>query len=94
MSTGLTPRQRTLSLAAAIATAYGVGLSFGIGFPLTSLTFEAWHEPAWVIGLGGAVPAMAVLVVLPVLARLVTRIGPVAAIISGCAVGAAGFLGL
>jgi MFS family permease len=94
MSTGLTPRQRALSLAAAIATAYGVGLSFGIGFPLTSLTFEAWHEPAWVIGLGGAAPAMAVLFVLPVLARLVTHIGPVAAIISGCAVGAAGFLGL
>jgi hypothetical protein len=76
----LTPRQRLLSLAAVTATAFGVGLSFGIGFPLTALTFEAWGEPKWMIGLAGAAPAIAVLFVLPMLPRLVMRLGPVTAI--------------
>lgn len=90
----LTPRQRILSLAAVTATAFGVGLSFGIGFPLTALTFEAWGEPKWMIGLAGAAPAIAVLFVLPMLPRLVMRLGPVTAIAFGCLVGAAGFLAL
>jgi MFS family permease len=89
-----TPRQRALSLAAVIATSFGVGLSFGIGFPLTALTFEAWHQPKWIIGLAGASPAIAVLIALPVLPRLVARIGPVAAIVGGCIAGAFGFLAL
>jgi MFS family permease len=89
-----TPRQRVLSLAAVIATAFGVGLSFGIGFPLTALTFEAWHQPKWIIGLGGAAPAIAVLIALPVLPRIVAKLGPVAAITIGCLLGATGFLAL
>ena len=89
-----TPRQRALSLAAVIATSFGVGLSFGIGFPLTALTFEAWHQPKWMIGLAGASPAIAVLIALPVLPQLVARIGPVAAIAGGCIAGAFGFLAL
>jgi MFS family permease len=91
---GFTPRQRMLSLAAVIATALGVGLSFGIGFPLTALTFEAWHQPKWMIGLAGAAPAIAVLAALPMLPRVVTRLGPVAAISIGCFAGAIGFLAL
>jgi MFS family permease len=91
---GLTRRQRILSLAAVTATAFGVGLSFGIGFPLTALTFEAWGQPKWMIGLAGAVPAIAVLLVLPMLPRLVMRLGPVTAIAFGCLVGAAGFMAL
>ncbi len=89
-----TPRQRALSLAAVIATSFGVGLSFGIGYPLTALTFEAWHQPDWVIGLAGASPAIAVLIALPVLPSLVARLGTVVAIAYGCLAGAFGFLAL
>ena len=91
---GLTAAQRLLSLAAVTATAFGVGLSFGIGFPLTALSFEAWAQPKWMIGLAGAVPAIAVLLALPILPRVVMRLGPVTAIAFGCLVGAAGFAAL
>jgi MFS family permease len=90
----LTPMQRILSLAAVIAAAFGVGVSFGIGFPLTALTLENWQQPKWVIGLGGAVPAIAVLLVLPYLPKLAGRVGPVAAIASGCLLAGVGFLAL
>ena len=51
-----TDRERVLSLAAVISTSFGVGISFGIGFPLTALTFEDWHQAKWMIGLAGAGP--------------------------------------
>jgi MFS family permease len=89
-----TPRQRALSLTAIISTSFGVGLSLGIGFPLTALTFEAWHQPKWMIGLAGAVPAIALLIALPIMPRFVTRLGSVAAIVGGCIAGALGFLAL
>ena len=89
-----TPRQRGLSLAAVIAASFGVGLSFGVGFPLTALTFEAWHQPKWMIGLAGASPAIAVLVALPIMPSLVARLGAVTAIAGGCLAGAVGFLAL
>jgi MFS family permease len=87
-------RERRLSLAAVIATSFGVGLSFGIGYPLTALTFAAWHQPDWMIGLAGASPAIAVLIALPVLPNLVARLGTVVAIAGGCLAGAFGFLAL
>jgi MFS family permease len=90
----LTPRQRVLSLLAVISTSFGVGISFGCGFPLTALTFELWHQPKWVIGLAGAAPAIAVLLALPLLPRLLARLGPVAAITGGCFIGGLGFLAL
>jgi MFS family permease len=92
--TELTPRQKTLSLAAVIAAAFGIGLSFGVGLPLTSLTFESWSQPNWVIGLAGATPSFAILLVLPLVPRLVALIGAVASILLGCLIGAAGFLAL
>jgi MFS family permease len=46
------------------------------------------------IGLAGSVPAIAVLLVLPILPRVVTKLGPVTAIAFGCLVGAAGFMAL
>ena len=92
--TTLTPRERSLSLAAVIAAAFGVGMSFGVGLPLTSLTLEAWGEPKWVIGLAGAVPALAILILLPLLPPVVARAGAVKAILTGCVIGAAGFLAL
>ena len=90
----LTERQKTLSLAAVIAAAFGIGLSFGVGLPLTSLTFEAWSQPKWVIGLAGALPSLAILLVLPLVPRLVARLGAVASILLGCLIGAAGFVAL
>ncbi|CCB64519.1 MULTISPECIES: MFS transporter [unclassified Hyphomicrobium] len=87
-------RERILSLAAIISTSFGVGISFGVGFPLTALTFELWGQPNWLIGLAGAVPGLAILLVLPIAPRLITKIGPVNAIASGCIIGALGFLAL
>ena len=87
-------RERVLSLAAIISTSFGVGISFGVGFPLTALTFELWGQPSWMIGLAGAVPGLALLVTLPIAPRLITMIGPVNAIASGCIIGALGFLAL
>jgi MFS family permease len=92
--TELTSRQKTLSLAAVIAAAFGIGLSFGVGLPLTSLTFEAWSQPKWVIGLAGATPSFGILLVLPLVPRLVALLGAVASILLGCLIGAAGFLAL
>lgn len=88
----LTSSQRALSLAAVIAASFAVGISFGIGYPLTALTLENWGEPKWVIGLAGATPALAVLMALPFLARFVGRIGAVAAISWGCALSGLAFL--
>lgn len=89
-----TDRERVLSLAAVISTSFGVGISFGIGFPLTALTFEDWHQAKWMIGLAGAAPAIAVFIALPLLSRLITRVGAVMAIASGCVIGSIGFLAL
>ena len=89
-----TPRERALSLAAVIVAAFSVGVSFGIGFPLTSLTLEAWGEPKWVLGLAGATPAIAILLILPFLPAVVGRVGAVPAIVSGCVLAGLGFLGL
>ncbi|MGL4397742.1 MAG: MFS transporter [Hyphomicrobium sp.] len=87
-----TPRERMFSLAAVVACAFGIGLSFGVGFPLTSLTLEAWQAEKWVIGLSGAAPALAVLIVLPFAPRILSRLSFVAAISVGCLIGAAGFI--
>lgn len=85
-------RWRVLSLTAVIMTSYGVGLSFGISFPLTALTLEVWQEPKWMIGLASAAPALGVLSALPLVPRVVARLGPVGAIVCGCSVGAMGFV--
>ncbi|HMN36501.1 MAG TPA: MFS transporter [Hyphomicrobium sp.] len=90
----ISERRRMASLAAVIAAAFGVGLAFGIGFPLTALTLETWATPKWLIGIAGAAPAMGVLATLPFLPRLVARWGAVRAITLGCLAGAAGFLAL
>lgn len=86
--------RRVLSLAAVTMAAFGVGLSFGIAFPLTSLTLESWQTSKFLIGLAGAAPSVSVLLVLPLVPRIVRRLGIVSAIVVGCAFGALGFLGL
>lgn len=90
----LTRQQQHLSLIAIIASAFCVGMSLGVGFPLTSLTLAAWGEPDWLIGLAGGLPAIAVLAVLPVLTSVATRLGAVEAIVAGCGVSAVGFIAL
>ena len=85
-------RLRVLSLAAVIATSYGVGLSFGIGFPITTLTFEGWRQPEWMLGIASAAPALGVLAALGLVPHLIRRLGLVNAIAGGCALAACGFL--
>ncbi len=92
--TTLTETERFWSLTAVISAAFGVGLSFGIGMPLTSLTFEAWQQPKWMIGLAGAMPAFAILMFLPIAPRLVARAGAVPAILAGCVIGTTCFAAL
>ncbi|MEZ5899748.1 MAG: MFS transporter [Hyphomicrobiaceae bacterium] len=87
-------RRRIASLAAVITAAFGVGMAFGVGFPLTALTLESWATQKWLIGIAGAAPAMGVLATLPFLPGLVARWGAVRAISVGCLVGAAGFIAL
>lgn len=88
---GLTPRQRVMSLTAVIAAAFGIGLTFGIGAPLTALTLEGWGEPNWLIGVAGAVPALAVLLILPFVPAVAARWGAVRTIVAGCLFNAVGF---
>lgn len=87
-------RRRIASLSAVIMASFGVGMAFGVGFPLTGLTLESWNTPKWLIGLAGAAPALGVLTTLPFLPRLVTYLGAVRAIALGCTIGSLGFLAL
>ncbi|MFN0219718.1 MAG: MFS transporter [Hyphomicrobium sp.] len=90
----LTPAERLASLSAVIAASFGVGVSFGVGYPLTALTLENWGEEKWVIGLAGAAPAIATILVLPFAPRFLSRLGPVAAITIGGLLASLGFLAL
>jgi MFS family permease len=92
--TGLARGDIYRSLAAVTSSAFGVGISFGIGYPLVSLVFEEWAQPRWVIGLGGAVPSVAILILLPFMPRVLARLGTVPAMILGCLISAIGFAGL
>lgn len=75
---------RRKSLIAVILSCFGVGIAFGLGYPLTAMTLEARGEPSWIIGLAGAAPSLAILALLPVLPHAVARIRPATAIIFGC----------
>lgn len=88
----MTPRERALSLAAIIASTVGVGVSYGIGYPISALSFEQWGAPTWQTGLVGSAPALAVLLCLPFFPALVARLGMVPAMSLGCLIVAAGFL--
>ena len=87
----MTARQRAWSLAAVIVSTVGLGLSYGVGYPLTALKFEAWGAPGWLIGLAGGMPALAVFVLLPILPRIIGRIGAVQSMVIGCTLTGLGF---
>jgi MFS family permease len=80
------------SLAAVTTSACGVGISFGVGYPIVSLVFEEWAQPRWVIGLAGAVPSIAVLLLLPFMPKVLARLGTVQAMVLGCLISSFGFL--
>ncbi len=88
----LTPRGRRLSLAAVITSSFSIGVAFGIGYPLTTITLEQWGESKWVIGLAGAAPAIGILLAMPVLPLVVSRAGTVVAMIAGAVIAGACFL--
>lgn len=88
----LTPRQRAFSLAAVITSTIGVGISYGIGYPITALTFEQWGAPTWLNGLAGSAPALAILLCLPLFPKLVGRLGTIPSMALGCVLVGSGFL--
>ncbi|MGE0310964.1 MAG: MFS transporter [Lautropia sp.] len=92
MDSSAQPGGRALSLAAVMVSTVGVGVSYGIGYPITALGFERWGAPDWLTGLAGSAPALGVLLCLPFFPALVARIGMVAAMALGCAIVAGGFV--
>jgi MFS family permease len=80
----ISAENRRKSLIAVVLSCFGVGIAFGLGYPLTAMALEARGEPSWIIGLAGAAPSLAILVLLPILPHAVARIQPAAAIILGC----------
>ena len=86
-----TPRRRTLGIAVVIGATFFLGLAHGIGYPLTSVTFERWGAPAWMTGLAAGMPALAALVLLPFAPKIASRLGFVPAMTGGCMLGLIGF---
>ncbi|MGP1396893.1 MAG: MFS transporter [Inquilinaceae bacterium] len=91
-ASSLTPHKRNLSIAAVIASTVGVGISYGIGYPITALTLEQWGAPSWLNGLIGSAPALAILVCLPFFPKLVGWLGTIPAMALGCCLVGIGFL--
>jgi MFS family permease len=85
---------RRKSLTAVILSSFGVGIAFGLGYPLTAMALEARGEPAWIIGLAGAAPSVAILLLLPVLPYAVARMRPATAMALGCALCAIAYASL
>jgi MFS family permease len=79
----LTPSTRAWGLAAVLASTAGLGLAYGIGYTVTTLRFTEWGAAGWLVGLAGAVPALAVVVCVPFAPRLAARVGTVPAMVAG-----------
>lgn len=92
VATALSRADLYRSLAAVTTSVCGVGISFGVGYPIVSLVFEEWAQPRWVIGLAGAVPSIAVLLLLPFMPKVLARLGTVPAMVLGCTISSLGFL--
>jgi MFS family permease len=71
----LTPRERLISLTAAIGGMLGVGIAFGAAIPLITLLMEARGYSPLVIGLNGAMFPLAVLITAPFVPKLLGRFG-------------------
>lgn len=84
--------KHSTGLVAVITSTFFLGCAYGISYPITSLTFEAWGAPAWLTGVAAAMPPLAALIMLPFAPRLARRYGLVPCMIGGCILGATGFL--
>lgn len=80
-------------LAAIILHMGCIGASLGILAPLTALRFKSWGAASWEVGLSAAMTALALLVMLPVVARM-PRLNPTTVMAGGCAVGVAALVGM
>lgn len=83
----LTPAQRLRSLSAVILHMLGIGITLGITIPLTVLVLEGWGTETWLTGVVAAMPAAAILVLMPWLARIIGRLGTLRSMYCGCALG-------
>lgn len=61
----------------------GLGLAYGIGYTITAVRFQEWGASGWLIGVAGAIPSLAVVVLVPFVPRLAARIGTVPAMVAG-----------
>ncbi len=86
------PAARRRSLLAVLSSTAGLGLAYGIGYTVTSLRFELWGQPGWVVGLAGAAPAFAVLLLVPFGPTVASRVGPAPAMLAGAALMAATYV--
>ncbi|SME89702.1 Predicted arabinose efflux permease, MFS family [Tistlia consotensis] len=84
----LTARDRRQSLIAIVLHMLGIGIAFGASIPLTSLVLERWGEDAGTIGLVGALPTLANVLLLPALRRLAAQLGTGRAMVLGCGLAA------
>lgn len=82
---GLGPGARRASLAAIIASTFGVGVNLGILTPLVALILERDGVDATLIGLNAAMPALAILLFAGWIAPLASRVSTVGALLGGLA---------
>lgn len=87
-----TRRARRLSLAAVLASTLGLGLAYGIGYTITAVRFQEWGASGLLIGVAGAVPSLAVVLLVPFVPRLAGRHGTVPVMVAGAALVAASFV--
>jgi MFS family permease len=85
-------RARRLGLLAVLVSTAGLGLAYGIGYTVTTLRFAEWGSPGWLVGVAGAVPALAVVLLVPLVPRVAARVGAVPAMVAGTLTVGATFL--
>jgi len=90
----LSVRERTVGLTAVIAATLGIGLFLGIQMPLIALVLERWGVSGTLIGLNGAMPSLAVLLLGPFLAGIARRLGTMRSMLGGLAIGGASVLAM
>lgn len=94
VDTAETPRGVYAFLTATMMSTFFVGVTFGLGYPLTALRLEAAGQPSWILGVAGAAPPLGIMLLLPVLPRLIAEHGAVRTLVFGSVLSAAGFLAL
>ncbi|MDH3920748.1 MAG: MFS transporter, partial [Rhodospirillales bacterium] len=81
-----TAGERRRSLGAVIASSFAVGLHFGILMPLVALVLERDGVGTAAIGLNAAMQPLAMLLLVPFIARIAGRLGTLASLYGGLAV--------